>query len=267
MRCLKREAKAGAAFAIQEGATSHKYLKNSLFVLHPSPLRIKHPRVAFQAIFPRWIVIFTTLLGIAFSHAAFSNIPSHSFDFSKKITQVLKDPIETVPGRDNTSSGRIELAQSGEDGEIWGAVRGSVSAPLEEVLDLLYDHETTRGARIAEMKVRDYQTQDPSQAIHHQVHYVVKPFLFVAVEWDVDYSYTMLEGTRDDPKLVLITYEKTQGTSHISHLAGNILLSRISPNVTDAFMYEEVKATGRTEEDTIRGLEGTLQTIREKIKK
>lgn|GEM_PF-3258267 len=205
-------------------------------------------QVLSKRIFALLPIFALTLACMVWSQFALSNIEPHPFK-----------------SHDHKRWGK--LAASQHEDWVWAEVEGKVGAPISEVLGLLYDHETTKSYRIAEMKVRDLTSPHPDASVRHLVHYVVKPFLFVTVEWDVEYTYTILEGTRDNPVQALISYKKTRGTSHIAHLEGDILLTRVSSGKTEINLYEEVKATGRTDQDTARGLEGTLKTIREKIKK
>lgn len=190
------------------------------------------------------------------------------FNFSDKIVKSLKEPI--APGKNHEN-----IIQSGElsikpEGTYWAAVRGEVASPIGEILKLLLDPQTTLSHSVSEMNVHDFPLagfHDDHYLAHKKIHQVVKPFLFIKVEWDTDWSFARLEGSADKPKKILVAYEKTAGTSHIEHLCGNILLQDLGKDQTDIFQYEEVKATRRSEKDTVQGLLGTLQTLREKIKK
>ena len=138
-------------------------------------------------------------------------------------------------------------------------VRGDAAKPVLEAIAALLDHNTTKSGRVDGMDV--IELDDPRYLARHEVHFSIKPFPFVEVEWTEDWAYTLLEGTPSDPVRALISYEKIKGTSHIEHLCGSILVQKRGPRESDIFIYEEAKATGRSAEDTVKGLKGTLASI------
>lgn len=105
--------------------------------------------------------------------------------------------------------------------------------------------------------------QDPNFLLKQIVHNEVDPFPFVTVKWTDEWAFSLLAGTFGDPKKILISYEKIEGTTHIKHLCGNILITADSgSSKSHVFLYEEAEATGRSQEDTVKGLKGTLDSIR-----
>ncbi|NDD93382.1 hypothetical protein EBZ37_15035, partial [bacterium] len=60
---------------------------------------------------------------------------------------------------------------------------------------------------------------------------------------------------------IVISYQKTSGTSHIQHFCGNILIQRLSRTQTGVYLTEEIKADRRSAEDVHNGLMGTLRTL------
>lgn len=185
---------------------------------------------------------------------------SGCFDFSKPITNVLR------PAR-NTSkieqSGKVSPSESPSKSkdEYWATVQGPVSAPLKSIYAFLSDRNSTKSSRVDEMHV-DIE-QDPQFLLKQVVHNEVDPFPFITVKWSEEWAFSLLEGTPEDPKKILISYEKIEGTSHIKHLCGNILItSELDASKSHVFLYEEAEATGRSQDDTLKGLKGTLEAIR-----
>ncbi len=180
------------------------------------------------------------------------------FDFSKKAIPLLKKPSflpDAVMPRVSSKSGSLSL------GLFWGAARGQVGRPIQELIQEIAAHETLKSAKVSKMDITPLT--NPDFLIRQQIDYTVTPFLFVKVSWKEDWAFSLTRGTPEDPKEVEIFYEKTEGTSHIKHLCGTIVLSKMEdPKVTDVFLYEEAKATSRSEEDTKNGLIGTIRTFR-----
>jgi hypothetical protein len=184
------------------------------------------------------------------------------FDFTTKVDQPLKKPFAYVKPQDPKVGQGGEVRRKGKlpTGVVWAGVRQSVAKPLQEVLEMLLDHETTAGKeRAKDLKLKELK--DSKYLARHRATFTLKPFLFFTVEWTEDWGYAVTDGSREKPNRVVISYEKTSGTSHISHLCGNIVLEKTGPAHTDVFLYEEAKATNRSEDDTERGLQGTLAEL------
>lgn len=200
-------------------------------------------------------------LGLALIPVSFAlagpETASSCFDFSKKMTQPKKKPSalpDVAVPKISKISGKLKT------GPTWGAVRARVERPIQELVKEIADHQALRSKKIDEMIVTPL---DSSEAmIRQQVHYIVKPFLFVKVDWTEDWAFNLDQGTKDSPGQVTVFYEKTDGTNHIKHLCGNFILNKVDPKTTDVFIYEEADATGRSVEDTVNGLAGTIKTFR-----
>jgi hypothetical protein len=179
------------------------------------------------------------------------------FDFSKKPIPLPKKVTSledaTLP-RVSSKSGRMSANM------FWGAARGQVGRPIQELIQEIAAHETMKSARVTGMAVIPQETQD--FLIRQQVEYTVIPFMFVKIKWTEDWAFNLTQGSKEDPKEVQIFYQKTEGTAHIKHLCGTIVLNRLDPKITDVFIYEEAQATSRSEQDTVKGLIGTIRTFR-----
>lgn len=187
---------------------------------------------------------------------AFGEESPRCFDFNTKVTKPLGKMLPLKPGQDTSDLGDLK------DGVNWASLRGTVKKPIKKVLDLLLDHKTTASPRVDEMEVA--KVESPNYLARHDVKFLIKPFLFVKVRWTEQWAYTLVDGTPADPKEVLVSYQKVEGTSHIEHLCGSVVLRKLGPNETDVYQYEEAKATQRSAKDTLKGNIGTLKTLREK---
>ena len=98
--------------------------------------------------------------------------------------------------------------------------------------------------------------------MRQKVDYTINPFLFIHLKWTEDWAFSLTRGTLAQPEQITTFYQKSEGTSHIQHLCGAIVLQKKNDAHTDVFIYEEAKATGRSEGDTLRGVEATIVTLR-----
>jgi hypothetical protein len=170
------------------------------------------------------------------------------FDFSTRLSEPMHPPVTT------DQSGNLP-------GDVtWAAVRGDVDHPLSQILKDLEEHRSTRSSRINKMEIRPIQ--DPNYLAKQEVKSEVDPFPFVSVKWTEIWGFVVTQGTAENPERVVISYEKTEGTSHIEHLCGNYVLQKKGDGNTDVFIYEEAKATGRDAKDTLQGLLGNLAAFR-----
>jgi hypothetical protein len=138
-------------------------------------------------------------------------------------------------------------------------LRGTVDKPIAKVLELLLDHKTTSSPSIDEMEVRKLENTPTRE--HHSVSFVIRPFPLISIRWTEEWVYRVVAGSRERPREVEISKAKTDGTSHIEHLCGSIVLRKLGPASTEVFQYEEAKATRRSRDDTARGLAGTLEAL------
>jgi hypothetical protein len=187
------------------------------------------------------------LFGACLNASADSSSGSRCFDFSKVITDPLRNP---------TNSDRSGTLPQGYS---WASVRETVHPDLDRILKDLIAHGTTKSPRVNKMEIKDLK--DPRYLAKQEVQFEVDPFVFVTVKWTETWAFAVTNGPQDHPMRVVISYEKTDGTSHIEHLCGSYVLERQKDGQTDVYIYEEAKATGRNEKDTLNGLKGNLKAF------
>jgi hypothetical protein len=205
------------------------------------------------------VLMLLPLTGWTDDFSSASNGESRCFNFSAPITQVLHpERISKVPA----VSGKIKSKDN--DDLFWATVQGDVPASVKMLYTFLSDRNSTKSSRVDKMKVAT--EQDPQYLLKQKTEYEVDPFPFVTVKWTEEWGFSLLKGTPANPLQVLVSYEKIEGTSHIKHLCGNILLKSDSEGGTHVLLYEEAQATGRSQEDTLNGLKGTLKQLRDHAK-
>lgn len=198
------------------------------------------------------VISFISVSGFA------KDLPQGCFDFSRTINEPLRlvKELQLLKDGDTQSTGEV----SNLPGVHWGAVRGKVSKSVDSLVRLLEDHNTTKSPKIEEMKV--HEIPDEHYFGRNTVEFHLNPFPLIHIEWKEEWAYYVAQDSNHAPESAVISYQKVEGTSHIEHLCGSIVLKRITPTVTDVYQYEEVKASRRSPEDTVAGLQGTLKTLR-----
>jgi hypothetical protein len=187
--------------------------------------------------------------------ASISAPPKNSvcFDFSRQIAHFLRP---RRMSKSKAQSGRVKENPSGD--EYWAMVQGTSPEPISKLYDYLSNRNSTRSSRIDKMDVQ--VEEDPHFLLKQKVRNEVDPFPLITVSWTEQWAFSLLAGTPLKPQKILISYEKIAGTSHIKHLCGNMMIQAESGK-THITLYEEAEATGRSEADTLNGLQATLKLL------
>ena len=192
---------------------------------------------------------------IAFLMGAVLSIPSaHAcFDFNTKVLQPIRPaPTQFEIGKDEAKSVEGDLD--------WAETSGVVEKPISELYQMLLDPHTIRNGGNTRVVTTEIPTPLYLKKIDQDI--TVKPVFFLTLNWKETWAYVLKDGTPEDPKSILISYEKKSGTSHIHHLCGNILLQSLKPKETGVYLYEELNGDRRTAQDVLNGIKGTLHTLR-----
>jgi hypothetical protein len=181
---------------------------------------------------------------------------SHCFNFDTLIKEPLRKAPELNPKKDATASGKLPAPKGG----FWGLARGIVNKPIGKLYEQLLDHYTIKSPEKVKLKVYP-QDRDGYQDFHLVMVSAHTPIM--DIKWEEDWGYVIKEGTKQEPKSIVISYQKTAGTKFIPHLCGSIVLNSKGPNSTDVYLYEEIDALGkRSHQETVSGHVGTLNTLR-----
>lgn len=156
-------------------------------------------------------------------------------------------------------------ADAGErpGGLVWARLVAKIDRPLAAVLAVLADPARTPDPSVDQLEVK--RLSPGPHLWRLRLRSTVRPFPLVSVEWTEDLAYDVLAGSPKEPEAVLISYQKTEGTSHIAHLCGNTLLTRLDAEHTEIYQYEESKITGRDVADQAKSLADFLSLLRAKL--
>jgi hypothetical protein len=198
------------------------------------------------------MILFTIFTFVAAVQAADSAKPC--FDFSTKVTTPLKAPPEKYEaGKDLSESHATEKTDIAQ-------ISGVVEKPILEIYQKLLDPKTLRNDEHTEIKTKETESKDYLKRITQSIK--IKPVFFLTLEWNEEWVYAVKDGTAEAPKTMVISFEKTAGTSHIQHECGSYVLKALSPTSTGVFIYEEMKADRRDAKDLLNDITGTLRTLR-----
>ena len=179
---------------------------------------------------------------------------SQCFDFSRPILQARIAVPETLTHEKSSSNfGKTK------DRQDFAWVAATVDRPILPLLDDLLNPFTIRNGKDTEVKIQD----DPSPHFFRRFTetVILKPTFFLTLEWKEIWATSLLKGKPTAPESFLVSYEKAEGTKHVKHLCGNILLDKVALNTTRVFLYQELDATRRDAKDILNDLNGTIKTV------
>lgn len=176
------------------------------------------------------------------------------FDLKDRVVSPRKETLAwTTAGRDVGDSGKDKRF-------VWARLRGLVKRPIEKVYSFLSDPRRFKDPSVDELTLLP---MDPGPFLtHFKVHALVKPFPFVTVEWTDEWAFSLVEGAPARPETILLAYQKVDGTSHIAHYCGTLVLKRVDDETTDVAQYEESNITGKNLDDQVKGLADFLVVLR-----
>lgn len=201
-------------------------------------------------------ILLSVLLQIQSRAQAQQKTEPHCFDTTKANPPMLRAaPEKFEVGKDPSAFGTDEKKND------WGQVSGIVNHSIQDLYKKLLDPKTIRNGSDTKVVVSEIENKEYLKQISQAI--VIRPVFFITIDWKEDWLFSLKEGTPSDPKIIQVSYQKSEGTSHIKHLCGNILLKQITPTSTAVYLYEEVQADRRSAEDALNGITGTLRTLRQ----
>lgn len=198
----------------------------------------------------RWFYFFLTLPQMLFLQNTYAENSHRCYNYDEGTLHPLAPPLVLL-GEDSKSSGEKNSLQ-------WATLRGKVNGNFDQLVESLKDPYTLKDKGRAEVK--EIALSHPKLTLLKRIETTIRPFLFVSVSWSEEWAY--LHERKTQPEHFLLTYQKTDGSSHITRLCGSVELKKLSATQVDVSLYEEIKATGRSHSDVLKNLQGTIQTLR-----
>lgn len=189
----------------------------------------------------RLLILFGVCLH-PFSHAEVKTLKPGCFELGKKKVKPLREPILLTHGTDVGAFGKMK------NGVSWGAARGIVKKSIRDVYNRLLDHRTLKDMSKTELKTTVSKLEGFLAV--HRVEVKLNIWAFISASWVEQWGYVLTKGTRAKPQEILIVYQKVGGTNKLEHLCGSFVLQSLSPEKTDVFLYEQLKAPARSGKDT-----------------
>lgn len=181
-------------------------------------------------------------------------VSARCFDFSQKVVH----PLRAVPaekGREVREGGKTPA------GRAWVGYRSQFPQPVSRVLQLLLDHNLTKGE--ADEAVATLQPSEHYLALQN-VKFRTTPVPLIKLTWTEEWAYALKSGTVESPEEIVINYEKTDGTHFIQYMCGSIVVRRTDDGASDVYWFEEAQVTQRSAKDMQATLESIFNLIRAK---
>lgn len=177
------------------------------------------------------------------------------YDFSQKVVTPRRALPPDALGRE------LQRAGTSSSGFIWAEVRGEVKKPIRKVLELLIDHENTRADSDEAIAT---PVKSEAYLALQEVKFRTSPIPLLTLRWTEEWAFALSRGTPAEPEEIVVSYEKTEGTSFIEHMCGSIVVRRTGETTTEVFWFEEAKIPHRSAEDTRDTIASILKVLRDK---
>jgi hypothetical protein len=183
--------------------------------------------------------------------------PRPCFDFSAKIVDPLRPPLPMIPDRDNSAYGTYR------NGIDWAASRALVEMPIAALYAKLLDHRNMKDMKKTTLSTTVLERSGYLEFHHVDVVVLLRAlFLKMKIAWAEEWGYSLVEGTREAPRKIVVSYQKLGGTRYLKHQCGSYVLQAHDEATTDVSLYDEVVADRRSAEDTRNMQAGILRNIR-----
>jgi hypothetical protein len=206
---------------------------------------------------PRSLLL-AVMLGLAATSAvAAAELAGPCFDFGQKVVEPLSPRIPLVEGRDNHLFGTYPT------GIVWASGRVVLDMPVAEAYARLLDHRNVK-----DMKKTTLSTtvvDRPGYMAFHLVDVVVRLRLLLLkmdLPWREEWAYSLIDGTAEVPRQIVVSYQKVAGTTHIKRQCGSYVLQARDDGTTDLSLYEEIRADRRSARDTRDMHRGIVRNLR-----
>jgi len=179
------------------------------------------------------------------------------FDFTQKVVEPLTPVIPLLPGRDNHVFG------TSPGGVGWASGRVVLDMPVAAAYASLLDHRNVKD--MTKTTIATTVVDRPDYMAFHLVKIVVTLralFLKMEVPWTEAWAFSLVEGTAEAPRRIVVSYQKVAGTDHIKRECGSYVLQAREDGTTDLSLYEEVKADRRNARDTRDMHRGIVRNLR-----
>jgi len=117
--------------------------------------------------------------------------------------------------------------------------RGFVRAPLVVVWEALRDPDVGADRRTFS-EWSSTPDVEPGYDYSYVIHSVIENI--IVVEYDVTWRHGVVEGTLAAPTVASAVWQKTAGSTAISDLRGSVVLTQVSPGVTEVSIIEYLRA-------------------------
>lgn len=149
----------------------------------------------------------------------------------------------------------VLVTAQGKSGHSWVHAKGYIHAPLAaawqalNVREVCVDRHHVDRYSISEGSEEGY---DHSFAINAEVDDII------TVEFRISWRQGVVEGTNEDPIIVAARFQKTFGTPFIKTIAGSVVMTEVTDEVTEFQFIEHVDSASGDEHQQAKDFMNSL---------
>ena len=136
----------------------------------------------------------------------------------------------------------IEFVDGERMGFAWVHGRGFVHAPIATTWAAMREPEVCVDRRkVASWSVEHVEMPDEQYDFEYVIHNTVEDV--ITVEFEITWRHGAVEGTREEPELIVANYQKTWGTTFIDILRGSVVATPVDETTTEITFVEHLRAS------------------------
>lgn len=142
----------------------------------------------------------------------------------------------------------ITFVSGEDDGLHWVHGRGMVFASPRSVVDALFTPAVVQDRR----GVDEWQVEMDVESGYDASFAILNTKVeILTVEWTLTWRGLIVEGTADDPDVVALRYQKTDGVGIIDVMRGSIVARRVADDRTEIELIQHLQAPLTSEQDLL----------------
>jgi hypothetical protein len=148
---------------------------------------------------------------------------------------------DPMPVGDDMHPEKLAWAIGNTDQYAWVDARGFVHAPIDQVFQAIQ----TTTVCVDRRKVNRWSSTEGVESgymVSFRIHDIV--YGLATVDFDITWREDVVMGSREMPEAIAARYQKTDGTSYITTLAGSIVAQKVDDQTTEVAFIEHLSAWG-----------------------
>src|SRR5690606_1848701 len=115
---------------------------------------------------------------------------------------------------------------------------GCVHRSARDVWGTLHNEALMVWANVTEYSIAEGEAEEGVDFLYEASYTVPN---LITIQWDMIWAHTLLEGTFEAPRRVVVNYRRTDGSRHLPYWEGTILIEALGPSLTGVTIRDQFR--------------------------